>query len=179
MNKQAHPTSTVHQAAVSTLGLVFAAGLVAYPNASSKANLAVPAQLEGEWRYGRISSVQYYNPSTGQPAQPNGSSDQFKLATNGNYERQRLLQINTYGCASNLFIWEKGQAKVEGQRLTFQPAQSLSKGQICNSGRTYEKRNAAQPETYGWLLETNESGQKVLVLETTDGKGRTHYGRPL
>ncbi|CAA9337205.1 hypothetical protein AVDCRST_MAG94-2163 [uncultured Leptolyngbya sp.] len=176
MNKQSHLTSAAHQAAVNTLGLVFAAGLVAYPDAS-QANSTVLAQLQGEWRYGRISSVQYYNPHTGQSAQPNGSSDQFKLATNGTYERNRLLQINTYGCASNLFIWEKGKVKVEGQRFTFQPAQSLSKGQICSSGRTYEKRNGAQPETYGWLLETNDSGQQVLVLETADGKGRAHYGR--
>jgi len=146
MNKQSHPTSAARQAALNTLGLVFAMGLVAYPEAT-QANSSVPAQLQGEWRYGRISSVQYYNPHSGQSAQPNGSSDQFKLATNGTYERDRLLQINTYGCASNLFIWEKGRVKVEGQRFTFQPAQSLSKGQICNSGGTYKKRNGAQLET--------------------------------
>jgi hypothetical protein len=139
--------------------------------------LEVPSELQGEWRYGRISSIQYQNSYTGAPAQPNGSSDQFNLAPNGDYERTRLLQINTYSCASNVFIQEKGKVSVKGQRLTFQPVQSNSKGQICNSGRTYEQQNTAKPETYAWSIET-DSGQDVLVLKTLDGEGQGHYGRP-
>jgi hypothetical protein len=161
-----------------SLGII--ASLVFYPSASQagKNDAGVPAELQGDWRYGRISSIQYQDSYTGQPAAPNGSSDQFQLASNGNYQRNRLLQITTYNCASNLFIEEKGKVKIEGQRLTFQPSDSTSKGQICNSGRTYSSRNSAKAETYEWSIETNEYGQQVLVLETTDGKGKAHYGRP-
>jgi hypothetical protein len=160
------------------LGII--ASLVFYPSASQagKNDAGVPAELQGEWRYGRISSIQYQDSYTGRPAAPNGSSDQFQLASNGNYKRNRLLQITTYNCASNLFIEEKGKVKIEGQRLTFQPSDSASKGQICNSGRTYSSRNSAKAETYEWSIETNESGQQVLLLATPDGKGLAHYGRP-
>ncbi|MEH1923673.1 hypothetical protein [Nostoc sp.] len=166
--------------ATSFLSLSLTASLVFYPSASQagKNDTGVPAELQGEWRYGRISSVQYQDSYTGQSAAPNGSSDQFQLASNGNYKRNRLIQINTYNCASYLFIEEKGKVKVESQRLTFQPTDSTSKGQICNTGRTYSSRNTAKAETYQWSIEKNDYGQQVLVLETADGKGRGHYGRP-
>ncbi|NEU83181.1 hypothetical protein [Nostoc sp. UIC 10630] len=169
-----------HLLTTSALSLGIIASLVFYPSASQagKNDAGVPGELQGEWRYGRISSIQYQDSYTGRPAAPNGSSDQFQLASNGNYQRNRLLQITTYNCASNLFIEEKGKVKIEGQRLTFQPSDSTSKGQICNSGRTYSSRNSAKAETYEWSIETNEYGQQVLVLETTDGKGKAHYGRP-
>ncbi|WP_375505421.1 hypothetical protein [uncultured Nostoc sp.] len=166
--------------ASSALSLSLTASLIFYPSASQagKNDTGVPTELQGEWRYGRISSIQYQDSYTGQSAAPNGSSDQFQLASNGNYKRNRLLQINTYNCASNLFIEEKGKVKIEGQRFTFQPSDSTSKGQICNSGRTYSSRNTAKPETYEWSIETNDYGQQVLVLATPDGKGKAHYGRP-
>ncbi|MDF5708708.1 MAG: hypothetical protein PUP90_13860 [Nostoc sp. S4] len=173
-------SKTTRLFAASALSLSLSASLVLYPNASQagKNDTGVPNELQGQWRYGRISSIQYQDSYTGQPAAPNGSSDEFQLASNGNYQRSRLLQITTYNCASNLYIEEKGKIKVEGQRLTFQPSDSISKGQICNSGRTYSSRNSAKPETYQWSIETNDYGQQVLVLETTDGKGKAHYGRP-
>src|SRR3954462_10659656 len=97
--------------AASALSLGLTASLVFYPSASQagKNDAGVPAELQGEWRYGRISSIQYQDSYTGRPAAPNGSSDQFQLASNGNYQRNRLLQITTYNCASNLFIEEKGK----------------------------------------------------------------------
>lgn len=169
-----------HLFATSVMSLGLTASLVFYPSASQagKNDTVVPAELQGDWRYGRISSVQYQDSYTGQPAAPNGSSDEFQLTSNGNYQRKRLLQINTYNCASHLFIEEKGKVKVEAQSFTFQPTESISTGQICNTGRTYSSRNTAKSETYKWSIETNDYGQQVLVLETADGQGRSHYGRP-
>ncbi len=166
--------------AISALSFSLSASLIFYPSASQtgKNDAGVPTELQGDWRYGRISSIQYQDSYTGQSAAPNGSSDQFQLASNGNYQRRRLIQITTYNCASYLFIEEKGKVQVEAGHLTFQPSASTSKGQSCNSGHTYSSSNTAKPETYGWSIETNDYGQQVLVLETTDGKGKAHYGRP-
>jgi len=106
MNKQLHCTHpATRQLGLCSLALALTASLVAYPKASkADKGLEVPSELQGEWRYGRISSIQYQNSYTATPAQPNGSSDQFNLTPNGDYERTRLLQINTYSCASKLFI---------------------------------------------------------------------------
>ncbi|BAY08523.1 hypothetical protein [Calothrix sp. NIES-2098] len=161
------------------LGLTLSTSLFVYPSASQAGKGgAIPAELQGEWLYGRISSIQYQDQITGQSAAPNGSSDRFIVAANGNYQRRRLIQINTYNCASNLFIQEKGTVSVDDRQLTFQPTESSSKGQICNSGRTYTGNNTAKPETYKWSIAKNDSGQDVLLLETADGQGQAHYGRP-
>ena len=71
----------------------------------SKANANVsgsllPAEIQGEWLYGRISSVQYEDITTREIKSTNGTSDRFKLDPNGNYQRVRLLKITTYNCAS-------------------------------------------------------------------------------
>lgn len=166
-----------NQLALNTLALTFATSLAAC-SSPGLADSNIPGELQGEWRYGRISSIQYQDSYTGAPAQPNGANDTFKVDARGHYERQRLLQINTYNCASSLFITESGNLQVNGDRLTFQPTKSLVKGYSCTPSNSYEKKNSAKAETYGWSLETNEYGQQVLVLVTEDGQGKAHYGRP-
>lgn len=140
---------------------------------------SIPTALQGEWLYGRISSIQYYNPVTGAWAQPSGAGDRFKLEPNGNYERSRLLQLTTYGCSSMLFIWEKGTARVSEKQISFQPTDGAVKSQACSPSNSYQKKGpgAVKAETWNYRLERNESGQDVLVLETLDGQGRAHYGR--
>lgn len=170
-------SNAITKIAKSAMTLTLAASLVSFPNTSEAVN-SVPNQLQGEWLYGRISSIQYENQFTGRPAPANGSSDRFKVSPNGDYQRVRLLQITTYGCSSYLFIQEKGKVTINGQKFTFQPAQSYLKGQQCSAAKTYERRNTAKVETYAWSLETNDSNQQVLLLDTEDGKGRAHYGRP-
>ena len=78
--------------------------LTACPGVQALPGTPVPSELQGEWTYGTIWSVQYYNPNNGQWGQVNGAGDRFKLEPNGDYERSRLIQISTYGCESNLFI---------------------------------------------------------------------------
>jgi hypothetical protein len=175
-NKAQISTSSLVRIAKGTLNLTLAASLVSIPHVSRADG--IPSQLQGEWGYGRISSIQYKDSYTGESAQPNGSSDRFKVTPNGNYERARLLQISTYGCASYLFIQEKGKVKIDGQKFIFEPSDSFVKGQQCSASNTYQRRNTAKVETYSWSVEKNDNGQEVLVLETLDGQGKAHYGRP-
>lgn len=164
---------------IALCSLALSLGAIAfYPQASKADDTQIPSELQGEWRYGRVSTIQYQDSYTGAPAQPSGSSDEFTVTPDGNYERARLLQITTYGCASNLFILEQGKVTIEGQQLTFNPTHSKAKGQTCSAANSYEKEDSANPETYVWSIETNDAGQQVLVLETTNGEGKAHYGRP-
>ena len=163
---------------VAAMALTITALTISAANALS--GPGVPAALQGEWLYGRISSIQYYNPTTGAWAQPSGAGDRFKLEPNGQYERSRLLQMTTYGCSSSLFIWEKGTVRVTDKQISFQPADGAVKSQACGPSNTYQKKgpNAVKPETWNYTLTRNEYGQDVLVLERLDGQGRAHYGRP-
>ncbi len=142
MNQQLYHTHpATRQLALCSLALALTGSLVAYPKASKGDNsLEVPSELQGEWRYGRISSIQYQNSYTGAPAQPNGSSDQFNLAPNGDYERTRLLQINTYSCASNLFIQEKGKVSVEVSASPFSPFKVIPRDRYATQGALTSSR---------------------------------------
>lgn len=142
----------------------------------------VPADLQGEWLYGRISSIQYYDPVSGHWGQPAGAGDRFRLEAGGNYERFRLIQLSTYGCESYLFIWEKGTVRLDFDKsqITFQPWTGAVKSQSCSPANTYEKKGpgSVKPETYNAAYGTNEYGQEVLQLKTLDGQGSALYGRP-
>ena len=76
-NKQLYSIpKTVRFFAATAVSLGFTASLVFYPSTSQAGNdTGVPAELQGEWRYGRISSIQYQEVSQ----QP-----QTALATNSN-----------------------------------------------------------------------------------------------
>ncbi len=165
--------SALSRIAKKTFHFTLVASLVSIPHVSHADG--IPNQLQGEWSYGQISSMQYQYHYT---AQSDGSSDRIKVKPNGDYERARLLQISTYDCASYLFIQEKGKVKIDGQKLTFEPNNSFVKGQECSASNTYQRHNTAKVETYSWSLEKNDYGQEVLVLEKLNGKDKALYGRP-
>ncbi|OKH28978.1 hypothetical protein NIES2101_43560 [Calothrix sp. HK-06] len=164
---------------IPTLAIALATSVISLSKANANvSDSLLPAEIQGEWLYGRISSVQYEDITTREIKSTNGTSDRFKLDPNGNYQRVRLLKITTYNCASYLFISDKGKVKVEGERVTFQPTESLTKGQSCNEANSYEHRNATKPESYNWSIEKDSNGQSLLVFKGLDGKGQSLYNRP-
>ena len=84
------------------VGLLLAACGSVSPNrgAPPLPGSAVPPELQGAWRYGTISSVDYYDPVTGAWGAPSGTGITFTLDAEGDYERSSLLQVTTYGCES-------------------------------------------------------------------------------
>jgi hypothetical protein len=156
--------------------------LSACPGVQALPGTPVPSELQGEWTYGTISSVQYYNPNNGHWGQVNGAGDRFNLEPNGDYERSRLLQLTTYGCESYLFIWEKGTIKLDFDKsqITFQPADGAVKSQSCSAANSYEKKGpgSVKPETYDAEMGEDSNGKTLLRLNTLDGKGSALYGRP-
>jgi hypothetical protein len=151
------------------------------PTPTSQPGTPVPTELQGEWLYGRISSIQYYNPVTGSWGQPAGAGDRFKLEANSNYERSRMIQLSTYGCESFLFIWEKGTVKLDFDKsqISFQPADGAVKSQSCSASNSYEKKGpgSVKPETYDAEMGEDSNGKPLLRLKTLDGKGSALYGR--
>ena len=161
-----------------TLPVLVLIALTACPGVQYQPGTPITTDFQGEWSYGTISSVQYYNPINGHWGQANGAGDRFKLKPNGRYERSRLLQITTGNCESNLFIYEIGTVRMENNQIKFQPADGAVKGQSCSAANSYEKRGpgAVKPETWNYQLQINEFNQDVLVL--TQGEAVAHYGRP-
>lgn len=126
-----------------------------------------PAALQGEWHYGSVSMIDYYNPATNGWTSGGGTSEILKIAPDGSYERTGLLEITTYGCTSKVFVHDKGTVRVEGNKITFQPgATNFSKGYTCTPSKIYEKQNAVQTKTYTWRVEQS-NGYTNLSLDST------------
>lgn len=137
----------------------------------------VPAELQGDWRYGTVSSVSYYDPTTGSWAQPSGTGIYFTLSPDGRYERSSLLQITTYSCESYVFIWEVGTVAISGNQITFQPAQSAVKSQQCSPDNSSETHNTVEPESFTWSVGPDAYGETVLTLTYPSGE-ESLYDRP-
>jgi hypothetical protein len=137
----------------------------------------VPPDLQGDWRYGTVSSIDYYDPNTGSWGQPSGTGIYFTLGPKGDYERSSLLQITTYGCESYVFIWEVGTVAVNASQITFQPSQSAVKSQSCTPDNTSEEFNTVEPETFTWAVAPDAYGDTILTLTYPSGE-ETLYDRP-
>lgn len=120
----------------------------------------VPASLQGEWHYGVVANIDYYDPATDKWTEGGGTSEVIKIAADGAYERTGLMVVTTYGCTSKLFVRDTGTVAVEGERVTFKPGvTNFSKGYTCTPSKIYEKQNAVAAKTYPWSVEGN-----ILVL---------------
>ena len=70
--------------------------------ASTSAHAAtVPAALQGQWEYGYVSPIEYYDPSTGKYAEGSGTSEIIRIKADGSYERNGIIVVSTYGCTSD------------------------------------------------------------------------------
>lgn len=147
-----------------------------------RASAAVPNELQGEWQHTEVSGTQYYSQDAWQSGQSayaptNGLSDNLKIAPDGSYERNRLMQITTYGCESSIYIQEVGTVILENDQLMLQPSHSLSRGQQCSPENTSEQENTVEPSVFNWALGTNDSGEGILVLEYPESGEQSQYKR--
>lgn len=155
------------------LALVLAVGspVLAAPTAS-----AVPAPLLGRWLYGTLSSIEYYDRTTDRWQDASGASEIVTFSPGGRYERTRLLSLTTYSCTSKLFVYEKGTVTIEGNRLTYRPAEGVNKGYTCSPSNRWSTTDL-KPETWVFRLEKDGHGADILVLQNLKGDATAHYGR--
>ena len=84
-------------AAITTLMLTHATSLAA----------SVPAALQGQWEYGYVSPIEYYDPSSGKYAESSGTSEIIRIRPDGTYERSGIIVMTTYSCTSKLLSTSK------------------------------------------------------------------------
>jgi hypothetical protein len=129
---------------------------------------AVPQQLEGDWFVGSLSSIDYYDRSTGTWAEESGSGFYFIFKADGLYEHGAVITSTVYNCTMKLLGSERGTVEVSGDKLIVHR----------NTGRTNVTNNCGregvhemEPEStvWTWRIELDENGVRWLVLKNTDG----------
>jgi hypothetical protein len=130
---------------------------------------SVPATLVGEWQSGTVSSVNFYNPTTGVWGAPSGTGMFFKFTQDGYYEKGVLLQSSLYGHTSTFFAYNKGTMTVEDNMIVLYPTYGKIKS-VDNmvQENNYEKPDELKSETILWEKGIDEYGLETLWLRYPD-----------
>ena len=138
---------------------------------------AMPAELQGEWHYGSISPVEYYDPVSNQYAEASGTSMILKLGANGTFQRSGITVMTTGTCTSKILLSESGIVDLDGTVLTLIPKASLAKGYQCSPSNAFENRSLTN-SVNTWKV-TGSGAQAILALgKPNDPSINDLYNRP-
>ncbi|GGL19645.1 hypothetical protein [Deinococcus radiotolerans] len=150
-----------------TFGMLFALSTCSAQAAT------IPAALQGQWEFGYVSPIEYYDPSSGKYAEGSGTSEIIRIKADGSYERSGIIVVSTYSCTSKLLTTSKGKVTIKGNILTFTPTTVYNKGYTCSPSRSYETREL-RTSVFTWKI----SGD-TLALGDPKGEARDSlYNRP-
>lgn len=141
----------------------------------------LPAELVGRWHTGSVSSINYYNPSTGQWAAPSGTGAAYVFDAEGYYEESGILQSSVYGCTTTLYFYKVGTVALETgadglTTLHLYPGHSRTKSEDnCNARFNFEKEGKLDDEVISIALGADAYG--IETLQTTSQYGTSAYRR--
>jgi hypothetical protein len=137
---------------------------------------SLAAALVGEWQTGTVSSVNFYNPTTGVFGPPSGTGMFFKFTQEGYYEKGVLLQSSLYGHTMTFFAYNKGTMTVEGDNIVLYPTYGKIKS-VDNmvQENNYEKPDELKSETMLWEKGFDEYGLETLWLRYPDSGPSAFY----
>lgn len=140
-------------------------------------NGSIPAALAGDWRWGSVSTVDYYDPDANTFTTPEGVGAALRLNANATYEQAGYLQSGTT-CSTRIFYWKSGTVTVTGSTLVMHPTQSVRRIEdSCDAANPKETRGWAEEETFTWEVIAAATGSAtVLRLKAADGSF-TDYDR--
>lgn len=139
---------------------------------------AVPAEIAGDWYNGSISTINYYNPTTGQWSPPSGTGISYKFTADGYYEKGGLLQTSLYGCTTTLFVYYKGTVAIEGSTIKFYPTYGRIKSQDnCVERFNFDKPAELKQESASWWIAADAYGVPALWIGDPEGEATPYYRR--
>lgn len=140
---------------------------------ASQANTPAPSSqserdaLLGSWSRGSISSVEFYNPTTGSWAPPSGSGSSYTFNSDGTFTAGVMAQSSLYSCTMTLFSHKEGSYHVNGEIITLNLNKNRFKSQDnCHEQYNYERDDPLESEYLLWHVGIDEDG--TTYLELTD-----------
>jgi|GEM_PF-6506905 len=147
------------------------AALVATPAALGEASLT--AGLVGDWWEGSLSTIQFYDPTTGTWAAPNGVGTFLLLRGDGTFRAGGILNTTAGGCTSTLMVDERGTYTATGTAagtLTLARQSGNSRLTMTCTTQVWEETLASETRVFGYALGTDGQGRETLT--------RTENGQP-
>jgi hypothetical protein len=127
-------------------------------NGPATPRTSVPAALAAEWYAGNVSSVNFFDASSGSWGAPSGPGIFFHFSPDGDYEKGVLLQSSLYGCTMTYEAYSRGTMTVSGDRIGLYPTYGKEKSvDSCVAANNYEKSYDAPAEDLQWQLDATQT----------------------
>jgi hypothetical protein len=137
--------------------------------------MGIDEQLLGAWQSGGVSSAGFYDPATGQWAQPADAGEWYRFAADGRftygfYKQQQDEQ----GCTLTLWVYQEGAFSMSGGRLTIR--NTAGHGRLenaCTGEVTDEPFVDEKLGEYAWQVLSDAGSQQLRLLRLMPFGSRT------
>jgi hypothetical protein len=95
---------------------------------------ALPASLARQWFTGNLTTISFYDPTTGAWSQPSGLGELYRFAADGGYTYAGSLKIQNGACLSEVAVYQTGVARAAAGELELQSSFSRTRTRIICGG---------------------------------------------
>lgn len=142
-------------------------GLDPDPSAPVTPRTDVPDQMTGDWFTGTISSIQYYDRSSGQWQTPNGTGFYIIIDDDGDYETGAIIETGSGFCKSRLYGVEVGTLEIDGTEVRIH--RHWVRTRVVNTcGEDGERTLGPATRVVQWSIEIDETGREWLTFVHPD-----------
>lgn len=135
------------------------------PSPNPTPNGQLPAELRGTWMAGNLSSMQLYNPATGQwLPEVLGLGQGYELRADGTYTYAAQLTVGSFPCVSRSSVYETGKVQARGAQLELTPTFYRNRTAVCGSAPS-ETSTLPEPQKRTYLIQFDEGGFAQLYLD--------------
>jgi len=130
-------------------------------------------ELAGDWFTGSLSTIQYYDRTTGEWQDPSGSGFYYILEPDGRYETGAVIDSTVAGCTMRLLGTEVGTMEQDGDVLTVH--RHWVRVHVTNScGNSGERVQGEATSRLRWSVAPDANGLAWLTLTHDDGSVETY-----
>ena len=144
----------------------------------------VPSSVEGDWKFGTISMLSFWDDHTGDyVGTAGGVAVFFQFEPNGTYTHQVYVLVRNYGCVQQ--TWTEMRGTVDFSESTF--LATPKQGKYKASDTCVERNNFQRAMTsaeladrryeYLWKFERNPNDQKTYFMVGHDEETWSHFRR--
>lgn len=159
---------TISLLAVVMLGAGGCSGSQGAPQTPDTPRSELPAGLTGEWFTGTLSSIQYFDRTTGTFQNPNGEGFYFIFRAGGDYETGAVIESTVGNCTMRLLGNETGTVTADGATLALH--RHWVKTRVLNTcGADDTATHGEETRVLRFSIERDETGREWLALVHDDG----------
>jgi hypothetical protein len=140
-----------------------------------------PQALQGEWRFGTISLLEFWDENSQMVKSGGGAAAYFDFKPDGTYREFSYVSITNYNCRSMSWSSTEGTATFEEGTFHLYPTKGRSKFSSCAHTNDIDKALTAdeiqkyQGTVYYWKFEPQADGTSRLMIGTRSDRFDPFY----